>query len=36
LHKTDYKGIKIVKKPGIMRGYYIAIVDVKFKEKMGV
>lgn len=36
LHKTDYKGIKIVKKPGIMRGHYIAIVDAKFEEKMGI
>lgn len=35
LQRTDYEGIKIIKKPGILRGYYIAIVDLKFKEKMG-
>ncbi|MGQ9545343.1 MAG: hypothetical protein ACUVQX_06105 [Candidatus Bathycorpusculaceae bacterium] len=35
LQRTDYEGIKIVKKPGVLRGYYLAVVDVKFKEKMG-
>ena len=29
LHRTDYKGIEIVKKPGILRGHYLAIVNVK-------
>lgn len=36
LHRTDYKGIKIVKKPGILRGHYLAIVNIKNKGKMGV
>ncbi|NIR88052.1 hypothetical protein GWO13_11135 [Candidatus Bathyarchaeota archaeon] len=36
LHRTDYKGIEIVKKPGILRGHYRAIVDIKNKGKMGV
>lgn len=35
LHRTDYKGIKIVKKPSILRGYYLAIVDTRVKKKMG-
>lgn len=29
LHRTDYNGIKIVKKPGILRGHYLATVDIK-------
>jgi hypothetical protein len=29
LHRTDYKGIKIVKKPGILRRHYLAIVNIK-------
>jgi len=29
LHRTDYKGIEIVKKPGILRGHYLAIVNIK-------
>jgi len=32
LHRTDYKGIKVTKKPGILRGYYLAIVE-RSKEK---
>lgn len=32
LHKTDYKGIKIVEKPGFLRGYYLAIVDLETKK----
>ncbi len=35
LHRTDYKGIKIVKKPSILRGYYLAIVDTRVKKKKG-
>jgi hypothetical protein len=33
LQRIDYKGIKILKKPSILRGYYIAVVDAKVKEK---
>jgi len=33
LHRTDYEGIKVTKKPGILRGYYLAIVDTKSKKK---
>lgn len=29
LHRTDYEGIKIVEKPGILRGHYLAIVNIK-------
>jgi t-SNARE complex subunit (syntaxin) len=29
LHRTDYEGIKIVKKPGILRGHYLVIVNIK-------
>ena len=32
LHKADYKGIKITKKPWILRGYYLAIVDTESKK----
>lgn len=32
LHKTDYKGIKIVEKPGFLRGYYLAIIDLEKKK----
>jgi len=32
LRKTDYKGIKVVEKPGFLRGYYLAIVDLKNKK----
>lgn len=35
LHRRDYKGIKIVEKPGILRGYYLAIVDTSVKKKNG-
>jgi hypothetical protein len=35
LQRTDYDGIKIIKKPGILRGYYLAIVNAKIKRKMG-
>ena len=35
LQRTDYDGIKVVKKPGILRGYYLAIVNAKIREKMG-
>ncbi|MEM3699680.1 MAG: hypothetical protein QXL57_02285 [Candidatus Bathyarchaeia archaeon] len=35
LQRTDYEGIKVIKKPGILRGYYLAIVNAKIKEKMG-
>jgi hypothetical protein len=33
LQRTDYDGIKIIKKPGILRGYHLAIVNAKFKER---
>ncbi|MBS7620582.1 hypothetical protein KEJ32_00400 [Candidatus Bathyarchaeota archaeon] len=35
LQRTDYEGIKVVKKPGILHGYYLAIVDAKIREKDG-
>ncbi|MDH7477626.1 MAG: hypothetical protein QHH17_04505 [Candidatus Bathyarchaeota archaeon] len=35
LQRTDYEGIKVIKKPGILRGYYLAIVNAKIKRKMG-
>lgn len=33
LHKTDYKGIKILEKPGFLRGHYLAIIDVRKNKK---
>jgi len=33
LRTTDYKGIKIVEKPGFLRGYYLAIVDTEKSRK---
>jgi len=36
LHRTDYNGIRIIKKPRIFRGYHWAVVETKLKKKMGV
>lgn len=33
LHMTDYDGIKVIKKPGLLRGYYLAIIDTKKRER---
>ncbi|MEM0007596.1 MAG: hypothetical protein QXR89_04940 [Candidatus Bathyarchaeia archaeon] len=35
LQRIDYEGIRVIKKPGILHGYYLAIVDAKIKEKGG-
>ncbi|MEM3697285.1 MAG: hypothetical protein QXQ94_07275 [Candidatus Bathyarchaeia archaeon] len=33
LQRTDYEGIKIIKKPGILRGYYLAIINARIRKK---